>query len=121
MYTCAVGASRVRDAVARAFRPCILTAYDSRQHAVTTPQRPSGSHRSPVTEDERLLTPLPPHPAERRIVDPHTAVGVKAALECVGNGATPICLATAHPAKFGEAVLKATGIAPPLSGRPGRD
>ena len=29
-------------------------------------QRSSGSPRTAVTEDERLLTPLPPHPAERR-------------------------------------------------------
>jgi len=36
------------------------------------------------------------------ILDPHTAVGVKAA---AGSGA--ICLATAHPAKFGEAVSEA--------------
>ncbi len=43
------------------------------------------------------------------LLDPHTAVGV-----CVGaphhDPAAPlICLATAHPAKFGEAILKATG------------
>jgi threonine synthase len=40
-------------------------------------------------------------------------VGVKAALECTGRDETPVCLATAHPAKFGEAVERATGIAPP--------
>ncbi len=48
------------------------------------------------------------------LLDPHTAVGVRAALECVKDGETPVCLATAHPAKFGDAVLKATGIAPPF-------
>ncbi len=47
------------------------------------------------------------------LLDPHTAVGVKAALECTGRDETPVCLATAHPAKFGEAVERATGIAPP--------
>jgi threonine synthase len=48
------------------------------------------------------------------LLDPHTAVGVKAALECVTGAETPVCLATAHPAKFGDAVLMATGIAPPF-------
>jgi threonine synthase len=48
------------------------------------------------------------------LLDPHTAVGVRAALECVKNGETPVCLATAHPAKFGDAVQKASGIAPPF-------
>ena len=48
------------------------------------------------------------------LLDPHTAVGVRAAQELVPADATPICLATAHPAKFGEAVERATGIAPPF-------
>lgn len=48
------------------------------------------------------------------LLDPHTAVGVRAALECVTGKETPVCLATAHPAKFGDAVLMATGIAPPF-------
>src|SRR6266581_3025743 len=30
------------------------------------------------------------------LLDPHTAVGVRAALECVKNSETPVCLATAH-------------------------
>ena len=32
----------------------------------------------------------------------------------MARGETPVCLATAHPAKFGEAVEAATGIAPPF-------
>ena len=47
------------------------------------------------------------------ILDPHTAVGVKAA----ENFPEAICLATAHPAKFGDAVKEAIGIEadPPVS------
>lgn len=42
------------------------------------------------------------------LLDPHTAVGVKAARECRRNADIPmITLSTAHPAKFPEAVLKA--------------
>ena len=42
------------------------------------------------------------------VLDPHTAVGVAAAPPGT------ICLATAHPAKFGDAVRRATGHEPPL-------
>ena len=44
------------------------------------------------------------------ILDPHTAVGVRAALDCVKDGSSVICLATAHPAKFGDAVEKGIGF-----------
>lgn len=41
------------------------------------------------------------------VLDPHTAVGVKAGQE-VSSGQCPlICLSTAHPAKFGDAVRSA--------------
>ncbi|WP_260292553.1 threonine synthase [Sedimenticola hydrogenitrophicus] len=47
------------------------------------------------------------------ILDPHTAVGVHAAKGIPGA----ICLATAHPAKFGAAVQEAIGVEaePPVS------
>jgi len=48
------------------------------------------------------------------LLDPHTAVGVHAALEQLPSDAIRICLATAHPAKFGAAVEKATGAPAPL-------
>jgi threonine synthase len=43
------------------------------------------------------------------LLDPHTAVGVKAALDSKLTGVEFICLATAHPAKFGDAVKLAIG------------
>jgi threonine synthase len=46
------------------------------------------------------------------ILDPHTAVGVAAALK-VGADAPLVCLATAHPAKFPEAISMAIGAPPP--------
>ena len=49
------------------------------------------------------------------LLDPHTAVGVAAALGAHLDADVPmIALATAHPAKFPDAVYEATGIAPPL-------
>ena len=61
------------------------------------------------------------------LLDPHTAVGVKAALEMLPADSARICLATAHPAKFSETVEKALGkaVTPPesvkaLEGKPTR-
>jgi threonine synthase len=48
------------------------------------------------------------------LLDPHTAVGVRAARELITDGTPVICLATAHPAKFGEAVHEATGETVPV-------
>ena len=48
------------------------------------------------------------------LLDPHTAVGVKAARDLAAGDTLPVCLATAHPAKFGEAVQEATGQPVPL-------
>ena len=43
------------------------------------------------------------------LLDPHSAVGVRAALDMFLPDTARVCLATAHPAKFGDAVEKATG------------
>jgi len=47
------------------------------------------------------------------LVDPHTAVAIAASHQETGLGATPmVALSTAHPAKFPEAVKRATGRVP---------
>jgi len=48
------------------------------------------------------------------MLDPHTAVGVRAALDLLPADVARVCLATAHPAKFGEAVEKAIGAPAPV-------
>ncbi len=49
------------------------------------------------------------------IVDPHTAVGLAAARQLRRDPDVPmVCLATAHPAKFPDAVESAIGIRPEL-------
>lgn len=50
------------------------------------------------------------------LCDPHTAVAVKVAREFAGGAAPDIILATAHPAKFPQAVREACGIEPALPG-----
>ncbi len=52
------------------------------------------------------------------LVDPHTAVGIGAAQRLRRDPDEKIvCLSTAHPAKFPDAVERATGIRPPLPDR----
>jgi threonine synthase len=49
------------------------------------------------------------------LLDPHTAVGLAAGRGRSGARDTPlVALATAHPAKFPEAVKRATGVSPAL-------
>jgi threonine synthase len=43
------------------------------------------------------------------LLDPHTAVGVRGALDLLPPETPRICLATAHPAKFGDSVEEAVG------------
>jgi len=55
------------------------------------------------------------HAATGYVLDPHTAVGVGAAQAHVDEAETPIVtLATAHPAKFPDAVEAVTGTRPAL-------
>jgi len=52
------------------------------------------------------------------LVDPHTAVGLDAAADARRTVDVPlVTLATAHPAKFPDAVERATGQRPPLPAR----
>ena len=52
------------------------------------------------------------------LIDPHTAVGLAAARARNEHDGTPmVVLATAHPAKFPDAVEASTGVRPPLPDR----
>jgi threonine synthase len=54
------------------------------------------------------------------VIDPHTAIGLHAAREADLPADVPVVtLATAHPAKFPEAVERATGLRPSLPARIG--
>ncbi|MFQ3622226.1 MAG: threonine synthase, partial [Acetobacteraceae bacterium] len=50
------------------------------------------------------------------LADPHTAIGLAAARALAGtaDGAPMVVAATAHPAKFPDAVARATGVRPAL-------
>ncbi len=52
-----------------------------------------------------------------QVIDPHTAIGLSAARAMDLAGVPVVTLATAHPAKFRDAVERATGIRPALPAR----
>lgn len=61
-----------------------------------------------VNEAETLKTITALYEQTGEIMDPHTAIGIKAARECWRDRQTPmVTLATAHAAKFPEAIEKA--------------
>ncbi len=62
---------------------------------------------SSVSEKEVLDTISHYFSKHAYTLDPHTAVGVRAALNVSKKGVPVVCLATAHPAKFGNTVEKA--------------
>ena len=56
------------------------------------------------------------HDACGHVLDPHTAIGLAAARAAPGTGPV-VTLATAHPAKFPDAVERATGVRPSMPRR----
>lgn len=67
-----------------------------------------------ASEDETSATIARIRETTARLICPHTAVGVKVAGEHLVPGTPMITLATAHAAKFPDAVEAATGTRPPL-------
>jgi threonine synthase len=67
-----------------------------------------------VNEEETIATIKEFYRANNYLLDPHTAVGVNAAEACRTPEIPVVCLATAHPAKFGDAVKRAIGQDPEL-------
>jgi len=67
-----------------------------------------------VNEEETIATIKEFYGANDYLLDPHTAVGVNAAEACRVPEVPVVCLATAHPAKFGDAVSRAIGRQPAL-------
>ena len=69
------------------------------------------AHR--VDDDATRATIAKTYAATGELVDPHTAVAIAAAEACRADPALPlVVLATAHPAKFPEAVESAVGFRP---------
>jgi threonine synthase len=74
-----------------------------------------GSGRASEEETAETIARLYRNTGE--LLCPHSAVGVKVAEENLGGAIPMVTLATAHPAKFPDAVQAATGIRPGLPPR----
>ena len=79
------------------------------------------------THSDRLRTIAMVHDRYKVIVDPHTADGLKVALQNRDRSVPMICLETALPVKFAETIVEAIGVEPPrpaafegIEGRPQR-
>jgi threonine synthase len=72
-----------------------------------------------LDDDETLTMIRDIHEASGILVDPHTAIGIAAAraLQPAEPDGPIVAVATAHPAKFPDAVRRATGVAPRLPDR----
>ena len=70
-----------------------------------------------VNEIETAKTIAQTVTATGELLDPHSAVGFAAALRLKPSTSVMVTLATAHPAKFPDAVEKASGIRPHLPQR----
>ncbi|MCB2128491.1 MAG: threonine synthase, partial [Rhodobacteraceae bacterium] len=70
-----------------------------------------------VSEEETLATIAAMRSQTGEVLCPHSAVGVAVAGAGRDTGVPMITLATAHPAKFPDAVEKATGLRPALPER----
>ena len=77
--------------------------------------RPDGWWGARLDDRETLDVIARHHHRTGVLLDPHTAVGV-GAVDRIDDlpDAPVVCLATAHPAKFPDAVEEATGVRPPL-------
>jgi len=78
-----------------------LTSFDSSEERLVVAGRGDTEHTLATIRDV--------HDRSGYVIDPHTAVGVCVGRELRAEGMPLICLATAHPSKFPEAIRDATG------------
>ncbi|MCM2265002.1 MAG: threonine synthase [Desulfuromonadales bacterium] len=98
---------RVCNAFAGFARSGRMTFSTAEQHQVT------GEFRSLSVDDASIIDEIRGfHAATGYVLDPHTAVGVRAGRTLATSDVPMICLATAHPAKFPDAVHQAIGRNP---------
>ncbi|MEJ7934347.1 threonine synthase [Sphingobium sp. AN558] len=101
-----------------------MTGFEqSRAMRLTNAQREGSAHlfsSARIDADGMTMAMRWAYDAAGQVIDPHSAIGLAAAREVDLDPAIPIVtLATAHPAKFRDAVERATGTRPPLPSRVG--
>ncbi len=95
----------------------------SRAMRLTNAQRDGASHlftSARIDADGMTMAMRRAYDGAGQVIDPHTAIGLAAAHQVQLDPAIPVVtLATAHAAKFRDAVERATGTRPPLPARVG--
>ena len=96
----------------------LLARFRSTGRASLTPaqhERLRAEFAGTHLDDEQTLEVIAAvHRDHGMLVDPHTAVGIGTAERLRRPDETVVTLATAHPAKFGDAVAAATGVYPEM-------
>ncbi len=101
---------RVREAMA-AFRDNGAMTVDRQRVAETCELFDAGT----LDDEGTLAVIAETHRETGLLIDPHSAVGIHVGRAVRRDGSAPlVALATAHPAKFPDAVADATGIRPEL-------
>jgi threonine synthase len=95
----------------------------SRAMRLTNAQREGAAHlftSARIDADSMTMAMRWAYDAAGQVIDPHSAIGLAAAREAALDPSIPVVtLATAHAAKFRDAVERATGTRPPLPARVG--
>jgi len=96
-----------------------LTRFRSTGHLVLEPDQffnwITPTFRAGRCDDSQTLATIASvHASTGMLIDPHTAVGVAVARQRIEQGTPMVTMATAHPAKFPDAVERATGVRPQL-------
>jgi threonine synthase len=95
----------------------------SRAMRLTNAQREGAAHlftSARIDADSMTMAMRWAYDAAGQVIDPHSAIGLAAAREAAIDPSIPVVtLATAHAAKFRDAVERATGTRPPLPARVG--
>jgi len=96
----------------------LLAGFRATGRAALTPeqhQRLRAEFDGDRIDDQRTLEIMAEvHATHGMLVDPHTAVGIGVAEMMRRSDEIVVTLSTAHPAKFPDAVSKATGVSPRL-------
>lgn len=96
-----------------------FTRFRSTGHLVLEPDQFSRwidpTFRAGRCDDSQTLATIASvHASTGMLIDPHTAVGVAVARQHEDPSVPMVTMATAHPAKFPDAVERATGVRPQL-------
>ncbi len=99
-----------------------MRGFEASKTMLLTPEQRAGAglfHSDRIDADEMAMAMRWAHDATGHVIDPHTAIGLAAARRAGIDDVPVVTLATAHPAKFRDAVERATGVRPALPARVG--